>query len=374
MRVALVTGTLDPGGAERQLVRLAHELDRRGHTVKIFLLQGGGLLTTNVAAYGLESESWDFDGFLPRRPVHTAKAMLRAARSLRRFRPDVVHAYLEVAYLLAIPLSWLLRVPVRVSGRRGGTPGEGQHYRTRLARSLHRQSIRCSDAIVANSASVAASAIEIEHVDPAKIRVIENGVDIPEHPCSVGGPDPLGIVVANLRPVKNHAGLLRALALLSCPPRIRLVGEGPERASLEDLASDLGLAGTVEFAGFVPDAAACFATAQFSLLVSRYEGQPNAVLESMAHGVPVVATAIPGIAGVLEHDVEGLLVPVGDDEALAAAIDAISTDAALRMRLGAAARERAIRFGWDRCTDAHLDLYRELLGDRGSQGRGPGAA
>ena len=145
-------------------------------------------------------------------------------------------------------------------------------------------------------------------------------------------------MVANLRPEKNHAELLRALALLSCPPRVRLVGDGPERASLEELVSDLGLADTVEFAGFVPDAAACFASAQFSLLVSQFEGLPNAVLESMAWGVPVVG-AIPGIAGLIEDDVEGLLVPPGERQALAAAIEAMSTDAALRVRLGAAARE-----------------------------------
>ena len=143
---------------------------------------------------------------------------------------------------------------------------------------------------------------------------------------------------------------------------------------LEELVSDLGLADTVEFAGFVPDAAACFAGAQFSVLVSHFEGLPNAVLESMAWGVPVVGAAIPGIAGLIEDDVEGLLVPPGERRALAAAIEAVSTDEALRVRLGAAARERATRFGWDRCTQAHLDLYADLLGDARAASSGNGVA
>lgn len=369
MRVALVTGTLEFGGGETQLVRLAHELAVRGHTVRIFVLQGGGPLAERVAGYGLGCESWDFDGFRLRQPLHTAAAIARAGRSLRRFRPDVVHAYLESAYLLSIPEAWLLRVPVRVSGRR--MPGEGQHYRRRLGRSLHRLSVWCSDAIVPNSESVAASAIAVEHVDPAKVHVIENGVDLPAVAADVAAPDPLGIIVANLRPEKNHADLLRALATLAAPPRIRIIGDGAERPALEGLAAELGLAGVVEFAGLVPDAAGCFAEAQFSLLVSRFEGLPNAVLESMAHGVPVVGTAIPGIASLIDDGVDGLLVPPGDVPALAAAIERISADPALRARLGAAARDRMQAYSWERCTQRHLELYQELARHRrgGERGR-----
>jgi glycosyltransferase involved in cell wall biosynthesis len=358
VRVALVTGTLEFGGGETQLVRLAHELAVRGHTVRIFVLQDGGPLAERVAGYGLVAESWDFHGFRLRQPLRTAGAIVRAGRSLRRFRPDVVHAYLESAYLLGIPMAWLLRVPVRVSARR--TQGEGQHYRRRLGRSLHRLSVWCSDAIVANSESVAASAIAVEHVDPARVHVIENGVDLPAVSADVAAPDPLGIIVANIRPEKNHEELLRALATLAAPPRIRIIGDGAGRPALERLAAELGVAGVVEFAGLVPDAACCFAEAQFSLLVSRFEGMPNAVLESMAYGVPVVGTAIPGIASLVDDGVDGLLVPPGDVPALAAAIERISSDPALRTRLGAAARDRMQAYSWERLTQRHLELYHEL--------------
>ncbi len=123
----------------------------------------------------------------------------------------------------------------------------------------------------------------------------------------------------------------------------------------------------VEFAGLVPDAAGCFAEAQFSLLVSRYEGLPNAVLESMAYGVPVVGTAIPGIASLVDDGVDGLLVPAG-------------------RRAGARRRHRADQhrpgaphpaggrrpgpdagLAWERCTQRHLERYQELA-------RRPGAA
>ncbi len=114
-----------------------------GTRVRIFVLKGGGPLTANVAAHGLVAESWDFDGFRSRQPLRTTWAIVRAGRSLRQFRPDVVHADLESAYLLGIPMAWLLRVPVRVSARRA--LGEGQHYR-RLGWWLHRMSVRGSSA------------------------------------------------------------------------------------------------------------------------------------------------------------------------------------------------------------------------------------
>ena len=363
LRIALVTGSLEYGGGETQMVRLAHELDRRGHTVKVFTLLGGGPLGRRVDEYGLERESWDFRGFIVRHPLRTARSYLRAGASLRRFRPDVVHAHLETAYLLSIPQAWLLGVPGRVSARR--MPGEGQHYRKGLARRLHRLSIRCSNAIIPNSSTVADSAIEVEHVRPEQLRVIENGVDLPEEVADVSGPDPLGIIVANLRPEKDHAGLIEAFARLPAPPRLRIVGEGPERAHLEKLVADRGLSDRVTFAGFVADAASCFAEAQFSLLVSRFEGLPNAVLESMAHGVPVIGTDIPGIAQLIDDGTDGLLVPPGDPAALAAAIERLASDEALRVRLGAAARARAERYSWDRCADRHVEVYRQILGRRG---------
>ena len=362
LRIALVTGSLEYGGGETQMVRLAHELDRRGHTVKVFTLLGGGPLERRVDEYGIERESWDFHGFIARHPLQTARSYLRAGVSLRRFRPDVVHAHLETAYLLSIPQAWVLGVPGRVSARL--MPGEGQHYRKGLARRLHRASIRCSNAIIPNSRTVADSAIEVEHVRPEQLRVIENGVDLPAAATDVSGPDPLGIIVANLRPEKDHAGLLEALALLPAPPRLRIVGEGPERAHLEKLVADRGLSDRVTFAGFVADAASCFAEAQFSLLVRASRGCRTpcsspwrmACLSSAptSRASPSSSTTAPTACSPARR-------PGGARRGHRTARVRRGGPGAPRCR----GRERVQRYSWDRCADRHVDVYRQVLGRRG---------
>ncbi|HEY7938696.1 MAG TPA: glycosyltransferase, partial [Acidimicrobiales bacterium] len=300
-----MTGTFDYGGGETQMVRLAHELAQRGNEVRIFVLEGGGPLAARCDELGIAWESWDFTGFIPRHPLATARSVVRAGRSLRRFRPDVVHGHLTNAYVLSMPLAWLLRVPVRVSGRL--VKGEGSDYRRWSGHQLHHLSRLASNAFIPNAQGVADDVLDVEHVDPVKVHIIENGVDIPDAAADVARSDPVGFVVANLRAQKNHENLFAALALLDDPPQVHLVGEGPERERLERTVAELDLGDIVTFEGFVPDAAGRFADAQFSVLPSHNEGLPNAVLESMAYGVPVIATAVAGVPELIDDDVDGLL-------------------------------------------------------------------
>jgi glycosyltransferase involved in cell wall biosynthesis len=173
-------------------------------------------------------------------------------------------------------------------------------------------------------------------------------------------------MVANLIPYKGHDVVLDALARLADPPSLRLAGGGAERDRLATRAAELGLAGRVEFLGAVAGAEHLWAAAQFGVLASFQEGLPNAVLEAMASGVPVVATAVGGVPELVDDGVTGLVVPPGDPAALAGAIDALAGDAALRVRLGAAARQAAGAYSWARCTDAHLRLYTEVAEPTGT--------
>jgi glycosyltransferase involved in cell wall biosynthesis len=201
--------------------------------------------------------------------------------------------------------------------------------------------------------------------------VIPNGVDIPETATDVRGADPVGVMIANFQPAKGHLNLVEALRIVDRPPLIRLLGDGVERPRIEAAIAAAGLGGTLRLEGRLPDAAAQLAHVQFCVQPSNDEGLPNAILEAMAAGVPVVATRVGGIPELIHDGVDGLLVPPGDPAALAAAIARLASDEALRVRLGAAARERARAFSWEACTDQHVRLYEELLRAHPRR-RGPG--
>jgi glycosyltransferase involved in cell wall biosynthesis len=152
---------------------------------------------------------------------------------------------------------------------------------------------------------------------------------------------PLVLGIGRLSREKGFDLLICAAAEARRPFRLILLGEGPGGKGLRELAGRLGVADRVEFPGFQGNPYAWLRAAAAFVLPSRYEGFPNSLLEAMALGVPCVATRCPtGPEEIVTDDVDGLLVPVEDPGALAAAIDRLLGDPELRERLGRAARER----------------------------------
>jgi glycosyltransferase involved in cell wall biosynthesis len=157
---------------------------------------------------------------------------------------------------------------------------------------------------------------------------------------------PVVLCVARLVPEKALDVLLEAFALFAkeyreC--RLALVGEGVLEAALRAQAARLGIAERIDWCGLVKDPLPHYSTAQVFVLPSRIEGMPNALLEAMGCGVPVIVSdGTPGLLEVVEHGVTGLVVPVNNAVALAAALRLMLSDARLRRRLGMAARERVL--------------------------------
>ena len=154
------------------------------------------------------------------------------------------------------------------------------------------------------------------------------------------------LAVGRLSYEKGIADLLRAVAVLSNTKgvpnfRLVLVGDGPEREALARLASRLGIEGRLTMAGFQRDTKPYYSLATLMAVSSHTEGSPNVVLEAMATGLPIAATAVGGIPEILEDGVTGLMVPPRNPDAMADAILRILTDPEMRLRLGAAARLRA---------------------------------
>jgi glycosyltransferase involved in cell wall biosynthesis len=172
-------------------------------------------------------------------------------------------------------------------------------------------------------------------------------------------------VVANLRAEKGHDVLIDAAPrIVAAHPEVEFVfaGDGPQAAALVDRARARGIADRIQFLGQCRNVPEILASTDLFVLPSRTEALPNAVIEAMAAGLPVVASDVGGIPELIAHGTSGWLVPPGHSDALADAIVALLDDSALARKLGAAAADRVSReFGFGRLVDRMERLYLEAI-------------
>ncbi len=250
----------------------------------------------------------------------------------------------------------------------------GRNY-PHVARAVrtNRWASRWSDAVVAVSEDAARVAVEIERVPRAKVCVIYNGVDLASWPPERApeGP-PRAVCVARLHPVKDHATLLQAVqSVLTKRPDFQLdvVGDGPERQSLEALRRELRLEGAVTLHGHHDDVRPFLLGASLFVLASLSEGISLTVLEAMAASLPVVATDVGGNREIVVPDETGVLVPAGSPGSLAQAMLGMIDDPARARALGRAGRRRAeLSFDVRRMVSRYEDLYAELSRRKGVSG------
>jgi glycosyltransferase involved in cell wall biosynthesis len=374
--VAFVVASLDVGGSEQQMVRLAESLPRHRFAVTFILLSRRGPLAERAERAGAQVLvlGWRRS----HSPVKGQPDFWRLVRTLRRGDYDIVDSWLFHAYAIVAMARPLCRVPVLIAGRRGlSHPKRDFGWVERIMDRIARRKV---DMIVANSAAVREEVSAFEHLDPARIRVIHNGVDIREPTDAfvrkelratwgIGPDDVLVGYVANYRNRKGHGTLIRAIAKASrIDPSLRLilVGEGPRRDALEALIVQLGLAGVIRLHGAEPDARDIIGAFDIAVQASESEGLPNAVLEAAAAGLPIVATDAGGTTEILDGGRTGILVPIGDEAAMAEAITRLAGDPELRRRLGDDARAFvASSFGVDRFVDETAALYEELAESKG---------
>jgi glycosyltransferase involved in cell wall biosynthesis len=359
VRVLALTKGLGPGGAERLLVTFAALGNRRRVELSAaYLLPWKDHLTEPLHDLGVRTTCLD-----GRRPLDPGWAR-RLRRLVRDEQIDVVHVHSPLVAAVA-------RVALRTTRRRPALVGTEHNLWTshrRPTRWANRVTIGLQDSTLAVSEEVTAS---MPRRVRARTEVVIHGVDQPaivgrrdERDAARGElglrPDDLVVVtVANLRANKDYANLLAAASqLIPRHPTLRFlsVGQGPLQQELAARLDALGLGERFRFLGYQADAVRVLVAADVFCLPSRYEGLPIALLEAMAAGLPVVATAVGGVPSVVTEGVEGRLVPAGDPTALADALEEL-TDASVRDRFGRAAADRAAAFGAQPAVDRHQDLY-----------------
>jgi len=322
------------------------------------------------------------------RPLDDLRAFGALVRTVFRERPDVLHTHTAKAGALG-RLSALAYNLTRRRSRRclvvhtfHGHVFEGYFGPAGNAavRTAERLLARVTDRIVAISPRQQSALVDrFAIASPAKVAVVPLGLDLDPF-FDVAGTDRglrevLGFpresfvvgCVGRLVPIKDVGTLLEALALASREaPSLRLavVGDGPERPALERRAADLGLHGLVAFTGWRRDLPAVYAGLDAVALSSRNEGTPVALIEAMAAGRPVAATAVGGVPDVVEHERTGLLVPPGDPGRLASALVRLAGDPAGSARMAQQARAAVERYRSAHLLDAIEALYRSGLGAR----------
>ena len=283
--------------------------------------------------------------------------LVQFARWLRARRIAVVHACDLYANIFALPGASLARVPVRIGSRREIAPPD----KTAAHLTAQRLAYRLARRVVTNS-TAGAERLAAEGVARARITVIPNGIDL----SGFAAPSPRGrrriiATVANLRQEKGHDVLLRAASrvLKQVPDaRFRVIGDGPMRNTLADLASSLGVAHAVDFLGHREDVPTLLAESDIFAFPSRTEAFPNGLIEAMAAGLPSIASATGGMLELIEHGHNGLLVPVGEDEALARSILDLIGDDDRAARIAHAARQTIeSRYSFERMVGAFEQLY-----------------
>ena len=233
---------------------------------------------------------------------------------------------------------------------------------------------RHADAIVAASNGVAGDLAQTAGIAPGRIETVYNPCiddellsragELVPHPWFRPGSPPVILGAGRLHPQKDFLTLLKAFALIRAQRRIRLMvlGEGPERQTLERFARDLGVAGDVAFPGWIPNPFAYMANAAAFVLSSSFEGFGNVVAEALACGCPVVSTDCPaGPAEILDGGKYGRLVPVGDEEKLARAIASTLANPPNR----AALMTRGAAFSVDRAVEGYMDIFSRIGALRG---------
>ena len=360
-RLALFLPTLDDGGAERVMLQLAASFSARGRAVDLVVGVPGGPLDAQVPA-GPRVVSLG--------AARTILALPALIRYLRRERPAALLSTLEHANVLAVGAGALARAGVPVVLREANVllPRGELGRRARLLRALMRRAYRMARRIIAVSRSVATSLTEELALDAERIRTIYNPIVTAalhekataplDDPWFAPGAPPVVLGVGRLATQKDFATLIRAFAQVRAGRAARLVilGEGPERRSLEELIRQLGMAGDVKLPGYDHNPFRYMSRASVFALSSLYEGLPGALIQAMACGCRVIGTDGPGGAReVLEGGAAGPLVPPGDPAALARGISALLDQAR--------ADPVRVLHHVDRFSEqAAVDAYLEVLG------------
>lgn len=382
LRIALVIARLNIGGPATHVIELAAGLPRDRFTVRLLsgrVGRGEAGMQYLAQQKGIQPE--EIPSLSPHLGFRDLPAFLHLRRIFREWRPDIVHTHTAKAGALGRAAARSANVPALVHTFHGhvlrgyfSPPAEA------VFRIIERLLARSTDRIITLSPALKEDLARMRIAPAEKIDVIPLGMDLESLAASatrreelrrelgVTPGEPLVGIVGRLVPIKNHRLFLEAARSMvdsGTNARFLVVGDGELRGELESLSVTLGLSRHVHFLGWRREMAPVYAALDVLTLTSTNEGTPVTVIEAMAAGIPVVATAVGGVPDVVRNGENGWLVPPGNVEALqqawrAALVRSAETD---RMR-DRARQEVTMRFGRGQMLTAISDLYTRLAEEK----------
>jgi starch synthase len=356
------------GGAERVSAEVYRRLvDEHASTVHVISGVPAGGTPAEVGGVTVRRcRALDLSGLLGAQLSIAPGVAVSGWQAMRR-TPDVVHASSIHFFgsIVGVTLARLHRIPVVTTCHLSGLdalPSRTRRLAGAYERWFGRYVLRRSERVIAVSQTVRDHILTLG-IDPERIEVVENGVDLDRfRPSSCGAAgavrgdgEPVRITFVG-RLIANKAPLAVMRAVRTLDPgraRLSMVGAGPLDTEVRALADGRD---DIEVLGAREDVDAILAVSDVFVRPSTTEGRSLAILEAMASGCAVVASNIPANAELVDDGRTGLLVPVGDDEALAAAMKRLVDDPVLRSRLGSAARHAVRDAGWDRTANETADV------------------
>jgi glycosyltransferase involved in cell wall biosynthesis len=363
----LVISDLHVGGAERALVELATRLDRRRFEPVVYCLLPPPPEEQSALVDALQAAQIRVE-FLHARGWWSLPRVVGALwRSFSRQRPRLVQGLLFHANFVGSLAAWLASVPVVVSGIRVAEP-----------RPSHLRLARWTDCLVRKHVCVSQSVADYSHrtggLPQEKLVVIPNGVDVdrftgiaPADLQEFGfNPGRRAITFVGRLDAQKGLGWLLHLASKAFEQieehDLLIVGHGPARAMLERIVRELNLGDRVHFTGWKANVPAILAASDVLVLPSRWEGMPNAVLEAMAAGKPVVASDVEGVRELLGPDADAQSAPAGDADGFLRRLVVILDSPLDAVELGARNRRRVLQeFGLRQMVRKYENLYTSML-------------
>ncbi len=362
--IAFVIADLGSGGSQRVVTTLANAWAQLGRKVGIVTFAGREAdffrLDPSVARWTIGGADSANMG-LPRRLLANFSRLRALRRVLRAAQPKSVVSFILPTNVLTVLAT--VGMPNRIILSERNDPKRqllGHHWNL-LRWILYRQ----ADLVTANS--LGALAAMKSYVPEAKLAYVPNPLSLPTEPAAkrmahCKGRAPTILAVGRLHEQKGYDLLIEAFkefATTSSGWQLRIVGDGPLRDALRKQAESAGIDKLVHWEGRIADPYPYYRDAEIFVMPSRYEGTPNALLEAMSCGLPVVVSdASPGPLEYVENNVTGLVVPVGNTKALAKALDSLARDPALRRRLAEAGRKKASSLE----LDAVLPVWEGIIG------------